>query len=127
MEITVILGATLLTIAYAFVLLIKFKKLTVKDKEIEEISSYIKEGTYAFLKKEYKIILYFVIGTGILLYLLGLIPALKDVDGVGLYGAISFVVGATLSALTGILGMIAGVKANGLTAEAAKESGMGKA
>ncbi len=127
MEIVIILGITLLTIAYAVVLLIKFRKLSVIDKEINEISSYIKEGTYAFLKKEYKIIIYFVIGTGILLYLLGLIPALKEVDGVGLYGAISFVIGATLSGLTGMLGMLAGVKTNGLTAEAAKTSGMGKA
>lgn len=125
--IVIVMGATLITIAYALVLLLKLKKLNVKNESIKEISSYIKEGTYAFLKREYKIISFFVLGVAVILALLGLIPALKSVDGVGLYAAISFLIGALFSGLTGFIGMVAGVKANGLTTEAAMESGMGKA
>lgn len=125
--IVIVMGATLITIAYALVLLLKLRKLNVKNESIKEISSYIREGTYAFLKREYKIISFFVLGVAVVLALLGLIPALKAVDGVGLYAAISFLIGALFSGSTGFIGMIAGVKANGLTTEAAMESGMGKA
>ncbi len=125
--IVLVLGATLITIAYALVLLLKLKKLNVKNESIKEISSYIREGTYAFLKREYKIILFFVVGVAVVLTLLGFIPELKDVDGVGVFAAISFLIGALFSGLTGFIGMVAGVKANGLTTEAALESGMGKA
>ena len=125
--IVVVIGATLITIAYALVLLLKLKKLTVKNESIKEISSYIKEGTYAFLKREYKIISLFVLGVAIILALLGLVPAFKTVDGVGFFAAISFLIGALFSGLTGFIGMAAGVKANGLTTEAAMEGGMGKA
>jgi len=125
--ILIVLGVTLITIAYAFILLSKIKKLTVKNQSIKEISSYIKEGTYAFLKREYKIILIFILITALILALLGLIPALKEIDGVGIYAAISFLIGAFLSGFTGFIGMLAGVKANGLTAEDALNSGMSKA
>ncbi len=125
--ILIVLGVTLITIAYAFILLSKIKKLTVKNQSIKEISSYIKEGTYAFLKREYKIVLIFILITALILALLGLIPALKEIDGVGIYAAISFLIGAFLSGFTGFIGMLAGVKANGLTAEDALNSGMSKA
>lgn len=122
-----IISATLICLGYAIVLLIKIRKLKVNHEKIEEISSYIHEGTIAFLKREYRIILMFVIGTALLLAGLGFIPALKSAEGVGYKAAICFLVGAFFSGLTGFLGMLAGIKANGLTASAANSSGMSKA
>lgn len=125
--IVIVLGTTLISISYAFILFFQLRKLNVKNESIKEISSYIKEGTFAFLKREYKIISLFVLIVAVILALLGFIPDLRSVDGVGIYASISFLIGALFSGLTGFIGMLAGVKANGLTAEAAAEEGMGKA
>ena len=121
-----IIGATLISIGYAVILLMKINKAKVNHPKIEEISSYIKEGTFAFLKREYTIILFFIIGIAILLTALGFIPALKTAEGIGFNAAICFLVGALFSALTGFLGMLSGIKSNGLTASAANTGGMGK-
>ena len=121
-----IIGATLISIGYAVILLMKIKKAKVNHPKIEEIASYIKEGTFAFLKREYTIILLFIIGIAILLTALGFIPALKTAEGIGFNAAICFLVGALFSALTGFLGMLSGIKSNGLTASAANTGGMGK-
>lgn len=122
-----VISATIICLGYAMVLLIKIKKLKVEHDKIEEISSYIREGTLAFLKREYKIIFLFIIGTFLLLVGLGFIPALKNAEGVGYKAAICFLVGALFSGLTGFLGMLAGIKANGLTTSYANQSGMSKA
>ncbi|MDD2259167.1 MAG: sodium-translocating pyrophosphatase [Bacilli bacterium] len=121
-----VIGATLISIGYAIILLTKIRKAKVNHPKIKEISSYIKEGTFAFLKKEYTIILFFIIGIAILLTALGFIPALKNAEGIGYKAAICFLVGAGFSGLTGFLGMLSGIKSNGLTAEAADTGGMGK-
>ncbi len=122
-----VIGATLISIGYAFILLLKIKKAKVNHEKIEEIASYIKEGTFAFLKREYTIILFFIIGIAILLTALGFIPALVAAEGIGYKAAICFLVGALFSGLTGFLGMLSGIKSNGLTASAANTGGMGKA
>ena len=62
-----------------------------------EIASYIREGAIAFLKREYKVLAIFSIAVAVLL-------------GVGYYSqgtylvALSFLVGATCSALAGVFG-----------------------
>ena len=121
-----VIGATLITIGYAVIVLIQIKKTKIQHPRIEAISSYIKEGTFAFLKREYKIIFFFIVGIAILLASLGFIPALKNAEGVGYKAALCFIVGALFSGLTGFLGMLSGIKSNGLTAEAANTGGMGK-
>lgn len=122
-----IIGTTVLSLIYAFFLKGQLKKLKVNNDEIEEISSYIKEGTLAFLKKEYKIIAIFIIGIAVVLALLGFIPALSVAEGVGWKSSLCFILGASFSGLAGYVGMSAGIKANALTASGANTSGMGKA
>jgi len=122
-----VIGATLISLLYAFVLSSKIKRMKVNHDKIEEIASYIREGTIAFIKREYRIILFFIIGVGLLLAGLGFIPALKDAEGIGWTAAICFVIGALFSGLAGYFGMQAGTKANALTASAANTGGMGKA
>ena len=122
-----IIGTTLISLIYAFFLKGQLTKLKVGNSKIEEISSYIREGTLAFIKKEYKIIAIFITGISIVLALLGFIPALKNAEGVGWKSALCFILGASFSGLAGYTGMLAGIKANSLTASAANTSGMGKA
>lgn len=122
-----IIGTTLISLIYAFFLKGQLTKLKVGNSKIEKISSYIREGTLAFIKKEYKIIAIFITGISIVLALLGFIPALKNAEGVGWKSALCFILGASFSGLAGYTGMLAGIKANSLTASAANTSGMGKA
>jgi len=81
-------------------------------EEVQKISSYIKEGAKAFLKKEYQVIAIFVVIVASVLYFS---PLSWQV-------AIAFLSGAILSAVTGNIGMRIATSANGRTAWAAKKS-----
>ena len=118
------IGAALVSVLYGFFLYYKNKKEALKDSKMEEISSYIHEGALAFIKREYAIIAIFVAIIAALLALLGLIPSLRNAEGIGWQASIAFVCGAILSALSGFIGMKAATKANARVAYAAKEKGM---
>jgi len=87
-----------------------------------KIAKSIQDGAMAFLKAEYKILLWFVVGVAVLLYWSG---STNDPESQGMI-AVAFVVGAVCSALAGYLGMKVATKANVRTANAAQES-LGKA
>ncbi|MBE0700499.1 MAG: sodium-translocating pyrophosphatase, partial [Acholeplasmataceae bacterium] len=99
-------------------------KMKVNHERIEEIASYIHEGAMAFMKRQYRIIIYFALGVGTLLALTELIPSLQGAEGVGWRAAIAFVVGALFSGLAGWIGMHTATKANSRTASAANTDGM---
>ncbi|MGP1570291.1 MAG: sodium-translocating pyrophosphatase [Eubacteriales bacterium] len=87
------------------------------NERMKEISGYIHEGAMAFLKREYKTMV-FVIGA--LFLLIGI--------GIGNWiTAVMYLVGALLSVLAGYFGMAVATKGNVRTANAARESGMVKA
>lgn len=83
---------------------------------MKEISGFIREGAFAFLKREYKsmaiviVVLFFVIGFAL--------------DWIT---AVLYLFGALLSVLAGFFGMNVATKGNVRTAAAAKDSGMNKA
>ena len=86
-----------------------------------KIAKSIQDGAMTFLKAEYKILFFFVLGVAALLYWSGSV----NEHGHELI-ALSFVVGAFCSALAGYLGMKVATKANVRTAHAAQDS-LGKA
>ncbi|MCF0259499.1 MAG: sodium-translocating pyrophosphatase [Erysipelotrichaceae bacterium] len=114
----------ILALFYAGSLLSSVKKENSGNKRMRDLSSYIHEGAIAFLSREYKIIVIFVVIIALLLIGLGFIPSLKNVDGVGFNGAICFVIGALFSGLAGYIGMQSATMANAKTAQAAREGGM---
>ena len=116
--------AAVITLLYVFVLFRKVSRIKITDKRVEEIQKYIHDGAMTFLLREYKLIIPFVVGVGVLLAVLGFIPALKGAEGIGWQAAICFVVGALFSALAGWIGMFIATKANSRTAIKAKEEGM---
>ncbi len=122
-----IICATLLSILYAVLILRRVNRIKVHHEQIAAISSYVKEGTLAFLKREYRIIVIFVVAIALGLGLLELVPVLRGAEGIGLNAAFCFLVGASLSGFAGYLGMRSGIKSNAITAEAANDHGMGKA
>lgn len=130
-KMTMILGIViviaLLALVYALNLFLTVKSESSGNKRMKALSSYIHEGAMAFLKREYKIIVVFVVIVALLLTGLGFIPSLQGVDGVGINGAVCFIVGTLSSGLAGFIGMQAATMANAKVAQAAKERGMSKA
>ncbi len=87
------------------------------DKNMMELSGYIADGAMAFLKAEWKVLSYFAVIAGILLAWSGTM-----VETSSPVIAISFLIGAFLSALAGYIGMKIATKANVRTTQAARTS-----
>ena len=119
-----VMAATIITILYVFYLYHKIGRIKVAHQGIEDVSGYIREGAMAFLKREFKVIIPFVLIVALILTVLGFIPVFQNVEGIGWEGAIAFVVGATFSALAGYVGMLSATKSNARTTDAARLKGM---
>ena len=90
-------------------------------KKLAKIHSAIARGAMAFLKAEYKYMIYFMIGFGILIALLIDDPHTPDVNE-GIYSSISFLIGCIISILSGFIGMKIATIGNARTTTAAKNS-----
>ena len=122
-----VLLIALITIGYVFLIYHKIRKLKVVNKNVENNASYIRSGAITFLKREFKIIVPFILIVALVFVALGFIPAFSQAEGVGWQSAICFVVGAAFSALAGLVGMLSATNANSRTADAANESGLPRA
>lgn len=110
-------GVGVIALIFAFYLSSsKINTVSPGTKRMEEISTYIQEGSMAFMKREYKSLLIF-----------GAIVAAVIFVGIGWETGVSFILGASFSAAAGFIGMRVATKANVRTANAAKESGMNRA
>ena len=116
------LALSVSAILYAFVLYRTVMKAPVGSDKVAEISGYIKEGANAFLKREYTIIVIFVLIAFFLIW-----PALEGDAGLGLESAFAFVLGALFSGLAGFIGMKSATDSNSRTATAAESHGMQRA
>ncbi len=116
--------ASIVTLCYVFVLFRKVSRLEVGNKKVEELEKYIHGGAMTFLIREYKLIIPFVAGIGVLLAVLGFIPALQGAEGIGWQSAICFIIGSIFSAIAGWIGMAIATKANARTAIKAQKEGM---
>ena len=77
------IGVSIAALFYARYLYGSVKKEKIHMHLLENLSSFIHEGAMAFLSREYKIIILFIIVVAVLLASLGLIPSLQHADGVG--------------------------------------------
>jgi len=97
-------------LAYAYVLAARVANSPAGNKRMQEISNAIHEGAMAFLLREYKILVIFVIVMFVLIGSLINWPT-----------AISYITGSIASVLAGYIGMNVATKANVRTANAAFE------
>ena len=104
----VVVGAFALVIAFFFFLRVKAQP--VGNETMNRIAAYVREGSMAFLNREYKVLfIYTLVVMGLLWVSLGALAAF------------SFVLGAFLSLLAGFCGMQAATLANVRTAQAARD------
>ena len=94
----------LLSLAVALVFATLIKKKPQGDDKMKDLAKSISDGAMAFLKREYRVILIFVIALAIVLYVFLDNKATEGVNE-GLLTSISFVYGAFSSALAGFFGM----------------------
>ena len=95
---------------------IKFSSISKKgagNERMREISGFIHDGAMAYLSRQYKALIIFVV---VVCVILGVAIDYKT--------AICFLAGAIFSVLAGYIGMQAATKANVRTANSAKEEGM---
>ncbi len=103
--------SSLIALVFTAIVFYKIKNLPYGTEEMRKISEAIKEGAMAFLKREYYIILVFVVCVAILLGLF-----------LNYLTALAFVFGAFLSVLAGNIGMRTATAANVRTTAAAMKS-----
>jgi K(+)-stimulated pyrophosphate-energized sodium pump len=93
------------------------KRQPVGSELMADLALQIQQGSKAFLKREYSVLIPFVLIVAFLLFV-----ALDSLPT-----ALAYVGGAMCSLLAGFFGMNAATQANVRTAEAAREAGVGKA
>ena len=108
--------AAVIGLFVAFCLAAWIRKSDVGTERMAEISGFIREGAFAFLKREYKTMIIVIV---ILAVLIAVAISPKT--------AVLYVCGAFLSVLAGFFGMNVATLGNVRTAAAAKDSGMNKA
>ena len=102
---------SILSLVVALLLALYILKKPAGSAKMQEISEAIHKGALTFLKKEYEVLVIFLILVALIMYLF------LD-NGVKL--AISFIIGGFSSALAGNIGMRIATKANARTTEATK-------
>ncbi|MFA6082382.1 MAG: sodium-translocating pyrophosphatase [Patescibacteria group bacterium] len=109
LALTLALGGGSLAVVYGILTALNILKKPVGTKKMADIALAIQQGAMAFLNRQYSTVaLVAVVLFVVLLYALNW------------HTAVGFLVGATLSALAGYIGMNVSVRANVRTAEAAK-------
>ncbi len=104
--------AGLIALLFAFLKAGWVSRRDAGNDKMKEIARYIREGAMAFLSREYKILSIFVVCVAVLLVFAN--------EGWARLVAVSFVVGAICSAISGYFGMMVATKANVRTAHAAR-------
>jgi K(+)-stimulated pyrophosphate-energized sodium pump len=105
------LSAAVVAILYSLIVGRSISKKDAGDEKTKEITKAIHEGAMAFLNKEYKVLIIFVVVIAVLL-------------GIGMGGwkvSLAFITGSIFSALAGNIGMRIATKANARTAVACQK------
>ncbi len=117
--------AGLLALVFAFYLIQRISKMEPGNDRMKEIAEAIHSGAMAFLKRQYKTLIIFVLIIIAIISIIGL--ATSGEGSLKWQTAVAFAIGAFCSILAGNIGMRIATKANVRTANAAYTSGLNKA
>jgi K(+)-stimulated pyrophosphate-energized sodium pump len=109
MEIYILIAISVLTLVFVAYLASKISRKSAGNKKMRELAAAIQEGSMAFLMREYKVLIVFVIIVAALLAIF-----------INRATAVAFIGGAVISALAGFIGMKIATKANVRTTAAAQ-------
>ncbi|MGP1593830.1 MAG: sodium-translocating pyrophosphatase [Treponema sp.] len=111
-----VLAGSLAALLYAFLKTRWIYRLTPDNPDLLRISGYISEGAMAFLNREYKVLIPFIV-------IIALFLAIANQGALKLQ-ALTFILGAGASLLAGSIGMKVATAANARTAQAAHKGGL---
>ncbi len=103
-------------LAYAAWTASQVTKREVGTERMREIMELIQQGAMAFLRREYSVLVWFVLSVAVAIAVVGFI---WDV-GLGWQTSVAYLTGSLLSASAGYLGMLIATRANARTAHAAR-------
>ena len=109
-------AAGALGLLIAFVIYFSLKRESPGTAAMQDLGKLIEDGAMAFLRREYMVLVPFVLVVAVLLYL-----------AIGPQTAAAYIFGGVCSIAAGLFGMKAATKANVRTSEAARSSGQAKA
>ncbi len=89
------------------------KKISVTDTHMAELADSIHDGAMVFLRREYSILIAFILLVFVFLYL-----------AISTWTGIAFLCGALSSMLAGFIGLKAATRSNVRTTQAARDSGI---
>ncbi|MDD4798460.1 MAG: sodium/proton-translocating pyrophosphatase, partial [Clostridia bacterium] len=112
-------------LAFAGFLASRVRNADPGTEVMQEICEAINSGAMAFLKRQYRTLVIFVIVLAIIIVAAGALTSGEN--SMQPQTAIPFIIGAICSILAGNIGMRIATKANVRTANAARETGMNKA
>jgi len=113
-----VLAVAVAGLVYAVLLTFQILKEPEGTKKMKKVSSAIRTGANAYLRKQFKTIALFIIPLAIFLYFLE--PRMHEGIAVSLGRALAFLMGASFSALVGYIGMNMAVRGNVRVAAAAE-------
>lgn len=114
----IVLGIGAFTFVVAGILANYIFKQDEGTAKMKEVASYIREGANAYMKRQTQTIGMYAIAVAIILFIImQFFDSSKSTTT-----AVSFLIGATLSAVAGILAMVMAVSTNSRTAAGAKKS-----
>jgi K(+)-stimulated pyrophosphate-energized sodium pump len=119
--------AGVLALIFAAVLVKRINGVEPGNDKMKEIAAAIHEGAMAFLGRQYKVLIVFVIVLGAIIAIVGGLTDSTQAGSLRPTTAVAFVIGAVCSVLAGNIGMRIATKANVRTANSAKTSGLNKA
>ncbi|MBE3584319.1 MAG: sodium-translocating pyrophosphatase [Limnochordaceae bacterium] len=117
------LAAGLLALLFAGYQFLRVTRSDAGNEKVREIGEAIHEGAMAFLMREYRTLVVFVVAVGLFIFLVGRFTPAEAMQPVT---AIPFALGAICSGLAGFIGMQAATRANMRTSTAAQK-GMNQA
>jgi K(+)-stimulated pyrophosphate-energized sodium pump len=125
MELTLILGISVLGLLFALYLMRNVLRRDTGTEKMREISDAIRSGAEAFLKRQYRTIIYLAVALACIIYILyAFVRAHQANDPaspgeLAMWTTLSFVLGAVCSAAAGYMGMWVAIRSNIRTAAGA--------
>jgi H(+)-translocating pyrophosphatase len=107
---------SLLALYFAWVFFKEVRASDPGDARMQEIAGYVREGAYAYLRRQYKVVAIFFVVVSIILYFMGQAGLQHEIVFV------AFLTGGFFSGLCGFLGMKTATMASNRTAAGARES-----
>lgn len=105
-----------LTLGYVGYLIVRLRGFDEGEERIRQLSSYVREGAEAFLRRQYIVVVIFLLALFVILLLMSLGGLLSP------WAPWAFLTAGAFSGLAGYLGMKIATASNGRTTAAAKQS-----